>query len=246
MCVSPTTIPYEDSGRLFISWRVGLGSRFAGLRAFAYDPRPAISGMAKQESSSPKWGSEGGAVSSDTQMDGERLIVQPLHDRDNEHWYAVHTQSRHEKKIDAHLRQKGITTFLPLITQVHYWSDRRKKVEMPLFPCYTFVRIPPDAHARLAVLKAPGVIGLVGNNWVGTPIPEAEIEQIRRVLESRTAFSSYPFIRVGQRVRIRGGSLDGVEGILTDQKGNGSLVLSVSLIQRSIAVSIAGYDVEAA
>ncbi len=162
------------------------------------------------------------------------------------HWYAIHTRARHEKRIDLGLQEAGIETFLPLIREVHRWSDRRKEVVLPLFPCYLFVRILPDPATRLSVLKTPGVLNFVGKWDQLSPVRDQEIEQVRAVVQQRDRFFPCPFLQAGQRIRIRGGVLDGVEGILSSHKGASALVVSVELIQRSVSVLIEGYDVEAA
>ena len=160
-------------------------------------------------------------------------------------WYAIHTRAQHEKKVEVHLRQRDISIFLPLERQVHRWSDRRKSVEVPLFPCYAFVQIIPTAQTRSAVLRTDGVIGFVGVRGEGTPIPDSEIESVRLLLSRDVPFASYPFLKIGQRVRIRGGSLDGMEGVIVGGRGKRRLVVSVDLIQRSIAIAVEGYDIEA-
>jgi transcription antitermination factor NusG len=160
-------------------------------------------------------------------------------------WYAIHTRFHHEKKIEVRLREHGISTFLPWVRQVRRWTDRRKSIELPLFPCYAFVNIVPNAELRLAILRIDGVIGFVGVHREGTPIPDSEIESVRVLLDQHVPFSSHPFLRVGQRVRIRGGSLDGVEGSLIAVDCNRKLVISVELIQRSLAVTVEGYGIEA-
>lgn len=161
-------------------------------------------------------------------------------------WYAIHTRARHEKRIDASLREAGIDRFLPLMREVHHWSDRRKEVELPLFPCYLFVHLIPGARTRLGVLKTPGVLDFVGGQGMGAVIPDYEIEQVRSVVTRQGSFFPSPFLKTGQRVRIRGGALDGVEGILSSHQGASTLVVSVELIQRSVSVLIEGYDLEAA
>jgi transcriptional antiterminator NusG len=160
-------------------------------------------------------------------------------------WYAIHTRSRHEKKVTEQLRDKGITTFLPLIRQTHRWGDRNKTIQCALFPCYTFVR-QAWPNNRLSVLQTPGVVGFVGIRSVALPIPDKEIEDIQTLLAQNVTCALYPFLRVGERVRIRGRCLDGVEGILVSKNSDRSLVVSIELIQRSVAVRIDGYDVEAA
>jgi transcription antitermination factor NusG len=165
----------------------------------------------------------------------------------DQRWYAVHTRARHEKQIELRLRQTGVELFLPLVTEVHRWSDRRKEISLPLFPCYLFVHIAPDPAARLSVLKTPGVLDFVGKSSGEIPaIADEELEQVRMVVQQQAKFSPCPFLKEGQRVRIRGGVLDGLEGILSSQKGASALVISVELIQRSISVALEGYDVEAA
>ena len=158
-------------------------------------------------------------------------------------WYAIRTRSRHEKKIALELREKGISHFLPLQTQVHRWSDRNKQVEVPLFPGYVFVRTVPVAEARVSVLHTHGVVGFVGEQGKGTPIPDKEIEDIQTILEQKVPFTMHPFLNLNQRVRIRGGCLDGVEGMLVGMNPDLSLVVSVELIKRSMAIRVAGYDV---
>jgi len=159
-------------------------------------------------------------------------------------WYAIHTRARHEKKVTTQLQDKGVTTFLPLIAQSHRWSDRHRTIQLALFSCYTFVRLESCPEKRLAVLQTPGVVGFVGIRGVGLPIPDKEIEDIQTLFAHNLTCALYPFIRMGQRVRIRGGCLDRVEGILVAKNSDRSLVVSIELIQRSVAVRIDGYDVE--
>jgi transcription antitermination factor NusG len=110
-------------------------------------------------------------------------------------WYAIHTRARHEKRIDLSLRRGGMDTFLPVVREVHRWSDRRKEVTLPLFPCYVFVRILPDSSARLRVLKTPGVLNFVGRPDELSNIPDQEIEQVRAVVQQRDRFFPAPSSR---------------------------------------------------
>ena len=160
------------------------------------------------------------------------------------HWYAIQTRSRHEKVVAKQLQTKGINSFLPVLTEIHRWSDRCKAVEVPLFSSYVFVQLVTNNEARAQVLHTEGVVRLVGQNAEGTPIPEEEIESIRRVLVQNVPCVRHPFLKVGQRVRIRGGALDGVEGVYLSANGDHTLVVSVEAIQRSLAVRITGYDIE--
>ncbi|MGB9435226.1 MAG: UpxY family transcription antiterminator [Candidatus Acidiferrum sp.] len=161
-----------------------------------------------------------------------------------EQWYALYTRSRHEKAATASLKEKGLTTFLPLFSRVHRWSDRRKTVEVPFFPSYTFVRTVATPENSVRILQTPGVVGFVGTSRRGIPIPDKQIEDIQTVLAQNIPCAIFPFLRVGQRLRIRGGCLDGIEGRLVTFKGDRSLVISVEPILRSVAIRLDGYDVE--
>jgi transcription antitermination factor NusG len=159
-------------------------------------------------------------------------------------WYAVHTKSRHEKRVAAQLAEQSVCTFLPLLVQVNRWSDRKCKVETPLFSCYAFVRIAPTAEDRLKILRTPGVLGFVGYDRRATAIPHEQMESIRTVIRENIPCFPHPFLQTGKRVRIRGGSLDGVEGILERHGADQSLIVSVELLHRSVSIRVAGYDVE--
>ena len=161
-------------------------------------------------------------------------------------WYAVHTMARHEKRVAAQFEEKRVCTFLPLLHQVHRWSDRRRIVEIPMFSCYAFVRMVQTVEERLKVLRTQGVLGFVGSERQGTSIPDEQIESLRKAVSGKVPCLPHPFISAGKRVRIRGGSLDGVEGILMRQGGDHSLVISVELLQRSVSIRIEGYDIELA
>jgi transcription antitermination factor NusG len=161
-------------------------------------------------------------------------------------WYAIQTFPRHEKKIAAELQQRSIECLLPLVSSERQWSDRRVSIDTPLFPGYVFVRIARDQGARVAVLRAPGVRNFVGMRGLGEPIPDGQIENVQAVIAKNVSFSSCPFLNVGQRVRVRGGSLEGIEGIVTAINGDESLVISVDLIQKSLAIRITGFRIEPA
>jgi transcription termination/antitermination protein NusG len=159
-------------------------------------------------------------------------------------WYAVVSHSRHEKLVATALTNTGITAFLPLVTEMHHWSDRQKLVEVPLFPGYVFVQIPNSQEAQLPVLKTSGVVQFVRNRCGAAAITDKEISDVRAVLDQKLVCSPYPFLQLGRRVRIRGGSLDGVEGVLVGRNSDSKLVISIELIQRSLAVSVYNFDVE--
>ena len=160
-------------------------------------------------------------------------------------WYAVQTRARHERVVSRRLSETGVTTFLPTVTEIHRWSDRKKTVELPLFSCYLFVKLAPSNEERLRVLQVDSVLRFVGIRGLGTSIPDEQIDAVRVLVDEQLPFCSHPFLKIGQRVRIRGGAMDGVEGILTSRNGDQSLVISVDAIQRSLAVRVQGYDLEA-
>jgi transcription antitermination factor NusG len=184
---------------------------------------------------------EGEAVSSAMQFTNQtRWLALP----ETSSWYALKTMSRHERVVCYELETQGVTTFLPSVTEVHRWSDRRKKVERPLFPGYLFVHGSMSPQVRRAVLFSRGVAGFITMSGEPVPIPDEQIETVHRLLANDIPCAAHPFLRIGQRVRVRGGALDGVEGILTGFNGSKGLVVSVESIQRSLAVRIEGYDVE--
>lgn len=161
------------------------------------------------------------------------------------YWYAVQTRARNEKVVSERLQEQGLCTFLPLVTEVRRWSDRKKKVELPLFSCYVFVKmVIGNNQERMSVYRTNGVFGIVSMRGEAIPIPEEQIDALRTVVTQQIPWSTHPFLKVGQRVRIRGGSMDGVEGVLMSANGDRTLIISVDAIQRSLAVRVEGYDVE--
>jgi transcription elongation factor/antiterminator RfaH len=164
--------------------------------------------------------------------------------RATQHWYAIRTRSRHEKVVEQQLQGQAIEVFYPAISQLHQWSDRRKLVESPLFPGYLFVHIAPSPEERVRVLRTHGVVEIIGYQGQGISIPKEQIDAVRALVSGNVPFTKHAFLKVGQRVRVRGGSLDGVEGILVAQNGTRNLVISVEPIQRSLSIRIEGYQVE--
>ncbi len=143
------------------------------------------------------------------------------------------------------LRGKGYDAYLPLYTSRRNWSGRVKLLELPLFSGYCFVRL-NLAERFLPVLTTPGVRRLVGAAGAPQPIPEHEIEAVRAIIASGMAAQPWPFLKAGDRVRLRGGSLDGLEGILVATRKRCRLVVSLELLQRSVAVEVDQSSVEAA
>ena len=159
-------------------------------------------------------------------------------------WYALQTRPRHEKVVKYSLESSGIETFLPVCPQIRSWSDRKKVVEFPLFPGYIFARTNWSMQARARVFQTNGVIAFVGPRKEATPIPEQQIDAVRSLIGSQAECRPHPYLSVGQRVRIRSGALQGLEGILVRVAGDHSLVVSVDLIHRSVAFRLDGYELE--
>lgn len=158
-------------------------------------------------------------------------------------WYAVQTHYRFETKIASQLQSKGVETFLPLLRETHRWSDRQKTISLPLFSGYVFVRLHLSPSARTMVLRTEGGVAFVNSQGSASPIPSRQIDDLRRLLAQKVPCALRAFLKAGQRVRIRGGCLDGLEGILA-QSSQKSLVVSIECIQRSVAVTIEGYELE--
>ena len=159
-------------------------------------------------------------------------------------WFAVLTKPRHEKKVNSGLNERGIHNFLPLHLERRRWSDRHQWVELPLFSQYLFVRTPISAESRARVLQTPGVVQFIGTKTRGTPIPEEQIDSLQAIAAQGIPLMPHQFLRVGERVRIRGGALEGIEGILSAVRKDRSLVVSVDLIEKSVAIRIDGFEVE--
>lgn len=157
-------------------------------------------------------------------------------------WFALQVRTRHESGVAGFLEGKGYEFFLPQYTCRKRWSDRVKKVETPLFPGYLFCRFDPED--RLPILKTPGVIQIAGYNRLPVPIEVSEIQAIQALVASGLPSQPWPFLAVGDRVRIETGPLRGYEGLLVEFKGNHRLVLSISLLHRSVAVEIDSASVE--
>jgi transcription antitermination factor NusG len=159
-------------------------------------------------------------------------------------WFAVWTRSRQEKLAATMLEGLGVNHFLPLKSELRQWSDRKQAVSVPLFSGYLFVRIDPARESRLRILKTPGVAGLVGNHAGPVPIPDQQIDDVRAVLAARAECSVLPLFEEGDLVRVVRGPLSGVEGRLLRGNSTSRLVISIELIQKSLAVTVSRQDVE--
>src|SRR5438034_3986003 len=148
-------------------------------------------------------------------------------------WFAIQVKSTHEKRVTSLLQYQTYECFLPLYTSRRRWSDRIKRVELPLFPGYVFTRFTPVD--RIPILKTPSVISIVGIGATPTPIDECEIAAIQRAVASGFGLSPHPFLQVGQRVRINGGSVCELASTIGEIRKRGCLILSVHIVRRSVA-----------
>jgi len=156
-------------------------------------------------------------------------------------WFALHVRSRFEKFVETHLEQKGYEVLCPTYLLKRKWSDRVKTITVPLFPNYVFCRF--DLNNRLPILVTPGVNGIVGFGKAPQTVEESEIQAIHRINAAGLSSQPCPFVSVGERVRIESGPLEGLEGIVTRVKGQDRLIVSVSLLMRSVCVEIGVYSV---
>jgi transcription antitermination factor NusG len=156
--------------------------------------------------------------------------------KEGTYWYALHVRTRFEKVVARNLQGKGYEEFLPLYRRVNRWSDRVKEIELPLFPGYVFCRFNP--HDRLPILTVPGVNAVVGIGKNLMPVDESELDAVRAVLKSEAYCEPWPYLEVGQRVQVEYGPLAGTPGIVTMVKNTYRLVISVNMLQRSVAVEI--------
>jgi len=159
-------------------------------------------------------------------------------------WFAVQTKPRHEKKVSVELSEKGLQSFLPVQRQRRQWSDRQKWIDLPLFSNYVFVRLAAGMEPRTRVLRTLGVVRFAGATGHGTPIPEEQIDSLQAIVSQRIPLAPHSYINVGEKVRICGGALEGLEGLLVAIKDDRRLVVSVDLIQRSVAIQLEGFEVE--
>ena len=157
-------------------------------------------------------------------------------------WYAIRVRSNYERTLANYLHAHGYDEYLPVYRDRRQWSDRVREIEAPLFAGYVFCRM--DLQRISAVLSAPGVVNIVGYGPKPEPIEELEIAAIRRISESGLRFGPHPFMREGERVRVRRGPLKGLEGILLRVKQENRLVVSLELLQRSVSTDIDRLDIE--
>jgi transcription elongation factor/antiterminator RfaH len=162
-------------------------------------------------------------------MAAKKSIIDPQ-------WFALYLRSRYEKRVDEDLRLKSVETFLPLIKEMHVWSDRKKLVEEPLFRGYVFVKT--DLHNRESILQTDGVVKFVGIRQQPSPIPAIQIDWLRRIIGEPMDIRREHYFEVGDRVRVTSGPLIGVEGIVTRHQTETRVVISLSAIAQSVSVQV--------
>lgn len=158
-------------------------------------------------------------------------------------WYALYTCPRHEKRVAEEAERRSISCFLPLYRSVRRWKDRRKELELALFPGYVFVQM--ALENKLRVLELPGAVRLVSFNGRPAAVPADEIETLQSRLHGAKV-EPHPYLRAGRRVRVRSGAMQGLEGIVVRRKDHCRVVFSIDLIMRSVAVEVDEADVEPA
>lgn len=164
------------------------------------------------------------------------LSYKNLPESESDEWYAVYTRHQHERAVAESLTGRGLEVFLPVYEALRQWTDRRKRLSLPLFPCYVFFRGNPERRAR--VLSTPGVHSVVGFGGRPAAIEKSQVEAVRLAVESRFRVEPHPFLRHGDRVRVKSGSLMGVEGILIRKRGLARLIISADLLQKSVSVEV--------
>jgi transcription antitermination factor NusG len=172
----------------------------------------------------------------------EEAHVIAVNGLEHPYWYALHTRSRHEKVARDQLTAKGITNLLPLWHKRSVWKDRIKMIDVPLFRGYIFGYFP--LKQKLDVLQSIGVVRIVSFEGKPVPVPEEQIQAVQKMMEQRLRYDPHPFLREGMHVRVKRGVLAGAEGILVSKRQHHRLVISVDLIQQSVAVDIDSADVE--
>jgi transcription antitermination factor NusG len=151
-------------------------------------------------------------------------------------WFAVRVRSNFERVTSLAMQAKGLEEYVPLVHLQKKWSDRLKEVEAPLFPGYVFCRF--DPVRRVPVLSCPGVVSIISFDGHPVPVPDWEIQSVRKMVTSSLNVQPHPFLACGQKVQIQSGPLAGVEGLVIEVKKRFRLVVSVHLLQRSISVEI--------
>lgn len=172
----------------------------------------------------------------------EPIAIRLPEEYEREYWYAIYTCPRHEKRVAEQMKARHLEGFLPVYRALHRWKDRIKQLELALFPGYVFVRL--ALRDRLRVLEIPSVVSFVSFQGKPAPLPQDEIESLRRGLMGCVRMEPHPYLQSGCRVRVRSGPMSGLEGILLKRKEGLRLVVSVEILMRAVAVEVDEADVE--
>jgi len=173
-------------------------------------------------------------MGTETALPGNSALQKP--------WYALYTRHQHEKRVAEVLAGKGFEVFLPVYQSAHRWKDRNKILSLPLFPSYVFIR--GSLEYSLSIVTTPGFCSFVTAGGRAAPIPDDEIDAVRRTIESSVRMEPHPFLKCGDRVRVKSGPLEGLEGILVRKKNVLRLVISIELLMKSAAVEVDAWRVE--
>jgi transcription antitermination factor NusG len=161
------------------------------------------------------------------------------------HWYACYTRARHEKRVDEQLERRGFETYLPLLTQERQWSDRRKRVEFPMFPGYVFGRF--KLEQLHDVLTVPGVATVIRHNGVPSPIHDEELENVRRFVAALAETGQVPDrspLEPGQPVRVTCGPFTGIQGVIVERRGRRRVLVGLETIGQGMEIDIDGESLE--
>lgn len=164
------------------------------------------------------------------------MTSDPAINKPAQQWFALAVKPRHDKAVARSLEAKGFETFVPLYRRRHQYAARYKDSELPLFPGYVFCRF--DALFRLPILTTPGITQILGNGSYPLPVSETEISSLQTAIRAELPLQPFPFVEVGQKVRIEEGALAGVEGVVIKLKQSLRLVLSITLLQRSVLLEV--------
>jgi len=159
-------------------------------------------------------------------------------------WYVLHTHSHCEQRVASELSMRRFETYLPVFREQHQWKDRKKLVELPLFPGYVFVRLLDSAATRLEVRKVDKVVRILGQGDSIEPVAAEEIDGLKRLTAASARCLAHPLLREGAWVRVRRGALEGLEGLLISIKSQTRLVVSITLLSQSVSAEIDSSDVE--
>ena len=155
-------------------------------------------------------------------------------------WYVIRTRAQHENVVRDQIASRGIEVFLPLVDRMRQWKDRKKLISFPLFPGYCFVRFSPED--RLSVLTAPGVVEILGNSQGPLPVPDDEVEGVRRLVTSTLKHDPHPYLKEGMAVEVKRGALTGLRGIMVRKGAKARFVISVNLIGQAVSVELDADD----